>query len=579
MNVEVVQRRLWEQSQQHRKLRESSSPLFPVNPYDGRVRNLMDLMHQPQWIAAACDRVLSRSRGKAAGVDRVTASDYQQNRRAELEALRLELKRGTYQPRPLRRVMIPKPNGKQRCLGIPCLRDKIVQEAIRMALEPIYEVEFHENSYGFRPNRSTHHAVLRCQQMLQKRFTWVIEGDVKACFDEISHQAILRCVREKVTDKRFLGLISRLLQAGVCINGAVHPTEKGVPQGGVASPLLSNIVLNKLDWFLHEQGHHSLDSGYAWKAGRPNVRFVRYADDWCVFVTRGSRGYAERLRGQIRDCLTQHCGVDLSMEKTRITHVRDGFDFLGFRLQLGIGQNGNHVPKVRVPRSAITNGVRRLHEAMRWQPTQQSGATRLVRGSAVVTGWANYYKIAHDFSRAANTLDYHAYWIGVKALCRRYDISIAECIRKYGRGDNLNIGGSYMLRRAQDVETSWQQESPKPYEPGTGCYLDDVDWEAEVRQYENRQRPGRMDLKALTLFRDGNRCRQCGSRVTLETSETDHVKPVSCFASYAQATNLLNLQTLCLRCHKLKHSAQLSRHSGKPDAGKSCTSGLGLGPG
>lgn len=580
MNVEVVQRRLWEQSQQHRKLRESSSPLFPVNPYDGRVRNLMDLMHQPQWIAAACDRVLSRSRGKAAGVDRVTASDYQQNRRAELEALRLELKRGTtYQPRPLRRVMIPKPNGKQRCLGIPCLRDKIVQEAIRMALEPIYEVEFHENSYGFRPNRSTHHAVLRCQQMLQKRFTWVIEGDVKACFDEISHQAILRCVREKVTDKRFLGLISRLLQAGVCINRVVHPTEKGVPQGGVASPLLSNIVLNKLDWFLHEQGHHSLDSGYAWKAGRPNVRFVRYADDWCVFVTRGSRGYAERLRGQIRDCLTQHCGVDLSMEKTRITHVRDGFDFLGFRLQLGTGKSGNHVPKVRVPRSAITNGVRRLHEAMRWQPTQQSGATRLVRGSAVVTGWANYYKIAHDFSRAANTLDYHAYWIGVKALCRRYDISIAECIRKYGRGDNLNIGGSYMLRRAQDVETSWQQESPKPYEPGTGCYLDDVDWEAEVRQYENRQRPGRMDLKALTLFRDGNRCRQCGSRVTLETSETDHVKPVSCFASYAQATNLLNLQTLCLRCHKLKHSAQLSRHSGKPDAGKSCTSGLGLGPG
>lgn len=556
MNVEVVQRRLWERSRQHREHRESDRPLFPVNPYDGRARNLMDLMHQPQWIAAACDRVLGRSRGKAAGVDRVTASEFQQNHRANLEELRLELKRGTYQPLPLRRVMIPKANGKQRGLGIPCIRDKIVQEAIRMALEPIYEAEFHANSYGFRPNRSTHHAVSRCQQMTQKGFTWVIEGDVKACFDEISHKAILGCLREKVMDNRFLELVHRLLKAGVSVEGVVHPTEKGVPQGGVASPLLSNVVLNKLDWFLQEQGHYGLAQGYAWKKGRPNVRFARYADDWCVFITRGSKRYAERLRDRIGEFLTQHCGVELSMEKTRITHVRDGFDFLGFHLQLGIGQRGNHVPKVRVPRKALTNAIRRLNEAMRWQPTQQSGAARLVRGSAVVVGWANYYRIAHDFNRMANQLDYHAFWIAVKALCRRYDITTAQCIRKYGRGENISIGDSYVLKRAQDIQMSWKQEPPKPYDPGTGCYLDDVDWEAEVRQYEDRQRPGRMDFKAMTLFRDGYRCRKCGTRVTHETSETDHIKPVNSFASYAQATNLLNLQTLCLACHKEKTRAK-----------------------
>ena len=556
MNVEVVQRRLWERSRQHREHRESDRPLFPVDPYDGRARNLMDLMHQPQWIAAACDRVLGRSRGKAAGVDRVTASEFQQNHRANLEELRLELKRGTYQPLPLRRVMIPKANGKQRGLGIPCIRDKIVQEAIRMALEPIYEAEFHANSYGFRPNRSTHHAVSRCQQMTQKGFTWVIEGDVKACFDEISHKAILGCLREKVMDNRFLELVHRLLKAGVSVEGVVHPTEKGVPQGGVASPLLSNVVLNKLDWFLQEQGHYGLAQGYAWKKGRPNVRFARYADDWCVFITRGSKRYAERLRDRIGEFLAQHCGVELSMEKTRITHVRDGFDFLGFHLQLGIGQRGNHVPKVRVPRKALTNAIRRLNEAMRWQPTQQSGAARLVRGSAVAVGWANYYRIAHDFNRMANQLDYHAFWIAVKALCRRYDITTAQCIRKYGRGENISIGNSYVLKRAQDIQMSWKQEPPKPYDPGTGCYLDDVDWEAEIRQYENRQRPGRMDFKAMTLFRDGYRCRKCGIRVTHETSETDHIKPVNNFASYAQATNLRNLQTLCLACHKEKTRAK-----------------------
>jgi len=556
MNVEVVQRRLWEQSQQHRKLRESDTPLFPVDRYERRARNLIDLMHQPQWIAAACDRVLQRSRGKAAGVDRVTASEYQQNRRANLESLRLKLKRGTYQPQPLRRVMIPKSNGKLRGLGIPCLRDKIVHEAIRMALEPIFEAEFHEHSYGFRPNRSTHHAVFRCQQMLQKRFTWVIEGDVKACFDEISHQAILRCLREKVMDNRFLELVGRLLKAGVEVEGTVEPTEKGVPQGGVVSPLLSNVVLNKLDWFLHGQGRHGNAQGCAWKKGQPNVRFVRYADDWCVFLTRCSKHYAEQLRDQIRELLSQQCGVELSLEKTRITHVRDGFDFLGFHLQLGIGQSGNHVPKVRIPRKALTNAIRRLNEAMRWQPTQQSGAARLIRGSAVLTGWANYYKIAHDFSRIANQLDYHAFWIAVKALCRRYDLSTAQCLRKFKRGDRLSIGDSYMLKCAQDISMSWLQTTPAPYEPGTGCYLDDVDWEAEVRLYENRQRPGRMDFKAMTLFRDGFRCRRCGIRVTHENSEADHIKPVSSFASYAQATHLFNLQTLCLECHKQKTAAE-----------------------
>ncbi len=118
-----------------------------------------------------------------------------------------------------------------------------------MALEPIFEVEFHDNSYGFRPNRSTHHAVLRCLQSANHGFTWVLEGDVKACFDEISHKAILRCLRKKVIDNKFLALIQLLLKAGVEIDRVLHPTTKGVPQGGVASPLMANIVLNKLIGF------------------------------------------------------------------------------------------------------------------------------------------------------------------------------------------------------------------------------------------------------------------------------------------------------------------------------------------
>ncbi len=218
MNIEEVQCRLWEQSRAHKQNRESGTPLFPTNPYDGRIGNLMDLMHNPTWIAAACDRVLKRSRGKAAGVDGVRVSDFEKSRENRLEQLRLDLKRGTYRPLPPRRVEIPKANGKMRQLGIPCLRDKIVQEAIRMALEPIFEVEFHDSSYGFRPNRSTHHAVVQCRQAALNGFTWIIEGDVKACFDEISHKAILRRIREKVIDSKFLALIQLLLKAGVEID-------------------------------------------------------------------------------------------------------------------------------------------------------------------------------------------------------------------------------------------------------------------------------------------------------------------------------------------------------------------------
>jgi len=289
MNIDEVQRRLWEESGEHKANREASMPLFPSNPYDMRIRKLMDLMHNPTWLREAAERTLERSLGKASGVDEVTVSEFRKRFDENVEQLRLELKHGTYRPRPVRQVLIPKANGKMRPLGIPCLRDKIVQEAVRMALEPILEVEFHDNSYGFRPNRNAHHAVFRCQQLMRCKFTWVIEGDVKACFDNISHKAILEVLREKVMDNKFLDLIKRFLKAGVSVDGRVRPTERGVPQGGVISPLLANAVLNKLDWFLHSKGDYGKAETRNWKKRRINVRFVRFADDWCVFITRGSK--------------------------------------------------------------------------------------------------------------------------------------------------------------------------------------------------------------------------------------------------------------------------------------------------
>jgi len=556
MDINEVQCRLWEQSQAHKQHRESGTPLFPTDPYEGRIRNLMDLMHHPVWMEAACDRVLKRSRGKAPGVDRIRACAFKSSRNESLEQLRLELKRGTYQPRPLRRVEIPKANGKIRRLGIPCLRDKIVQEAIRMALEPIFEVEFHENSYGFRPNRSTHHAVSRCRQAALTHFTWVIEGDVKSCFDEISHQAIRRCLREKVMDNKFLDLIDRLLRAGVEVDGVVHPTTKGVPQGGVVSPLLANAVLNKLDWWLHSKGFHGTAGHLRASHSRPNIRFARYADDWCVFLTRCPRRYAEELVDDIRRFLRDSSGLELSAEKTRITHVRDGYDFLGFNISVGTGKSGKPVPKIKVGRKAIANIQQRVGEAIRYRPTQESIAVRLVRGSAVIRGWSNYFKIAHNFSRVAHLLDHKAYWTAVKAICLKEDITTAQCLRKYGYRNTIGIHDQRTLARFQDTKATYYPSSPQPYQPGCDQpYLEDDHWEVGFVLYD-RSRPGSGDLKWQALIRDNFHCRHCGEVVSITTSRADHTVPVKCFASFAQAHKLENIQTLCLKCDKLKNAGK-----------------------
>ena len=555
MNVEEVQRRLWEQSGTHRQHRASTTPLFPTNPHDKRVRNLMDLMHHPQWLREAAERVLKRSYNKAPGVDGVTTGAFREGLEGKLERLRLELKRGAYQPQPLRRVMIPKANGKLRPLGIPCLRDKIVQEAMRMALEPIFEIEFHDNSYGFRPNRSTHHAVFRCQQLMRSGFTWVIEGDVQACFDEISHKAILRVVREKVQDNKFLDLVRRFLKAGVEVDDVVQPTEKGVPQGGVISPLLANAVLNKLDWFLHKQGRHDNARAVAYYHGRPDVRFVRYADDWCVFITRGSKQFAENLREQIRGFLRGACGLELSVEKTHVTHVRDGFDFLGFRLIQGIGHGGTLVPKILVGPKAVRSVKARLSEAIRFRPQQESVALRLQRGSAVVRGWSEYYRVAHNFLRIAGTLDHHAFWIAVKAICRKFDSTSAQCVKRYGSTGVIRVNEFCQLETFSGKTLKLDYRGPTPYEPGQPVYENDHDMEPSFARHNERGRLGSMDLKLRTLQRDQFRCCQCGASVTAQDSQLDHIVPVSCFATFAAASSDDNLQTLCLNCHWSKHYA------------------------
>ena len=239
--------------------------------------------------------------------------------------------------------------------------------------------------------------------------------------------------------------------------------------------------------------------------------------------------------------------------RTRITHVRDGYDFLGFHLLVGIGKSGELVPKVRVGRKAITNVQRRLEEAIRHRPTQESISVRLVRASAVIRGWSNYFKIAHNFSQVANGLDHKAFWIAVKAVCRKTDISTAKCLRRHRFGNTIGVHGDCALACFADTDPTYYVASPEPYQPGNRqSYLEDDEWEMAFVSHERG--PGCGDLKWKALVRDGFHCRGCAVVVTSKTSHADHIEPVNRFANLDLANSLDNIQTLCLRCHKLKHA-------------------------
>lgn len=256
-------------------------------------------------------KAVRRNRG-AAGIDKVSIELFDSTCRTSLDTLMRQLKDRSYQPKPLKRVYIPKGKGKMRPLGIPAVTCRIAQEVIRRLISPIFERKFHENSYGFRPGKNCHQAVHKVKEYLQQGYRYVVDADIKGFFDNIPHKLIMTEVASEIADGNILDLIERFLKSGVMEEGQLRPTTKGTPQGGVISPLLANIVLNPFD--------HELD-----KAG---YKFVRYADDFVILCKTEQQAIAALAFA--KDILERQMGLELSAEKTKIVQAKDGFDFLGF---------------------------------------------------------------------------------------------------------------------------------------------------------------------------------------------------------------------------------------------------------
>ncbi|SEB14809.1 group II intron reverse transcriptase/maturase, partial [Thiothrix caldifontis] len=265
-----------------------------------RVDRLLRLMAHPVWLEEAARITLSSRGAHTPGVDGVDKTHFQQRLPQHLQQLRQELLSGEYQPSPARRVYIPKANGKLRPLGIPTLRDRIVQRAMLMVMEPIWESDFHPLSYGFRPERSVHHAIrtvkLQLMDNTETRGRWVIEGDLSSYFDTVHHRLLMKAVRKRISDQRFLSLLWRTIKAGHVDAGLFRAASEGVPQGGVISPLLANIMLHEFDQYLeqHYLGKKARKDRWYWNSSiqkgrstairegwewKPALAYCRYADD------------------------------------------------------------------------------------------------------------------------------------------------------------------------------------------------------------------------------------------------------------------------------------------------------------
>lgn len=339
--------------------------------------DLLERILSPSNMNLAYKRVLSN--GGSGGVDKLETEDLLPYLLLHKDELVSSLLAGRYRPKPVRRVPIPKGEGKIRQLGIPTVIDRLIQQSISQILSPIYEAEFSDNSYGFRPHRSTHHALGRAQVYISEGYKYAVDLDLERFFDTVNHSHLIELLGRKIQDGRVVSLIHKYLRSGVLIGDKYHPNTHGTPQGGPLSPLLSNILLDELDKELESRGH----------------RFVRYADDVMIFCK--SKRAAERTMNSITRFIEDRLFLTVNKEKTRVGYVR-GMKFLGYSFYVQGGECRLNVH----PRS-----YENLKSELKRLTGRSNGMGYEQRKRCLhlfIRGWMEYFKLA-DMRKRISTID------------------------------------------------------------------------------------------------------------------------------------------------------------------------------
>jgi len=447
---------------------------WAVSDADRRFDDVFNLVSHPDFLAVAWNRVRGNKGARTAGVDRVIPASIAEDDRVEefLEQVRGLLRSRTFAPLPVRERLIPKPNSsKLRRLGIPTAMDRVVQASLLLVLEPIFEADFKPVSYGFRPGRRAQDAIAEIHALGSRRYLWVFEADIAACFDELTHSAVMDRVRRRIGDKRVLSLIKAFLTAGVMsTDGKVRDSGAGTPQGGIISPLLANIALSVLDehfcakWDAHSTPYRREVHR---KRGGATYRIVRYADAFVIMVA-GTPAHAEALWTETAEVIAP-LGLRLSTEKTSVCHLDEGFDFLGFRIQRHRKKGSDKLTVYTYPSKKALLSITAKVRALTDKAQHHSLADLLGRLNAVLRGWCGYFR--HGVSKATfGYLDSYAWHRVTQWLLKRHKhLTWAELYRRFltGRpGHRPEVDGLVMFDattvpvtryrwRATHIPTPW----------------------------------------------------------------------------------------------------------------------------
>lgn len=432
----------------------------------------------------AYEQIRNNKGSKTAGIDRLNKFNWDEVRTAQLAE---KLRTGEFEPAPVRRILIDKKNkpGQKRPLGIPTFGDRIVQCAIKLMLEALYEPIFFECSHGFRPNRACQTAMQQVVDSPNVRIDWIVEGDIKGCYDNISHHNLLILLQKRIKDDRLLKLIARFLKAGYFERERWNPSKLGTPQGGIISPILANIYLHELDEYvqnefganegLHQTGRErrsrlnkerrcmdqqiylrrkelrgkikddaqrktlrkevqellkiraSLPCSV--KPIKPRITYVRYADDFVIILRSMPRSEAVRIKEKLGQWVEERLGLVLSPEKTLITHITDGFKFVGYKVMDRRSKTSQPKVKVMIPYESAQAKLREVKEVCRRLSEPEIVTIRKLNN--MLRGWMNYYRCVDVPSKVMSSVLAHTWWIYATYVSRKNGCNIAKATKRW----------------------------------------------------------------------------------------------------------------------------------------------------
>lgn len=517
------------------ELKQTLDFLYEKSKEEIAFTGLVEAMVNEVTIVTAIHNIKSNKGSKTAGVDQMKMDKYLQMPKEDLIAL-IRDNFSNYKPKPARRVYIPKKNGKQRPLGIPTVLDRIIQECVRIIIEPICEARFYPHSYGFRPYRAQKHAirdivnVINASTFSQDQPVWAVEGDIKGCFDNIDHRILLKKIwRIGIHDKRVIKMIHQMLKAGYIESGTLNDTNLGTMQGGILSPLLSNVYLNDFDWFVgrmymepHRQCKYKCNDTrrLKWSGVTPKYNF-RFADDWVILTSTEQEAY--RLKRMLTKYFRNKMKLELSQEKTFVTDLRtEGIHFLGFVVKAEkkrrtpdprtwtdnlVGKPLPDMERLKDKIQKIANEVREIGEI-----TERSvQAAQIQRVNSMIVGLAQYLQpsiCSHAFHaidrRINNTAlavwkrrfpkHYNKYQIPLEKLCNlphRHEGYKSKTFAVPIEGEWFGITYAFITHSKYESKPFDQRMTPYS-EEGRRIYS----------YYRNRSKPLPCDRPSVNTARD-----------------------------------------------------------------------------